>query len=209
MSRDSSWDNNPMEDSQDSQETREQLEEVRKCFTEEEWTKLDNADKLTYVYMKKRYDFMTALGLMAVGPHSLLPNKGIPKSPDQGLDETQNPGHHDFPGTSGASQDLGDLYQQGSSVLYDLLTNESPQEASKDQQSKDLKVEPMEEAPPVTPDSEPAPKQLCSPAKEKAKHQLRKKPESRKEETNAWLGRLRERTDHIVYGEISDPEEDD
>nr|KAF6294678.1 hypothetical protein mPipKuh1_016716 [Pipistrellus kuhlii] len=126
MSRDSSLDNNPMEDSQDSQETREQLEKVPKCFTEEEWTKLDNADKLTYVYMKKRYDFMTALGLMAVGPHSLLPNKGIPKSPDQGLDETQNPGHH----------------------------------------------------------------------------------ESRKEETT-WRGRLRERTDQIVYREISDQEEDD
>ncbi|CAK6449938.1 unnamed protein product [Pipistrellus nathusii] len=187
MSRDSSLDNNPMEDSQNSEETREQLQEVRKSFTEEEWTKMENADKLMYVYMKKRYEFMTAPGLMAVSPHSLLPNKGILKSPDQGLDENQNPGHH---------------------VLYHLLTKEIPQAASNKQQRKHLKVEPVEEAPPVTPDSEPAPKQLCSPAEKKAKRQLRKKSESRKEET-AWLGRLRERTDRVVYREISDTEEDD
>lgn len=38
-----------------------------------------------------------------------------------------------------------------------------------------IKVEPVEEAPPVTPDSEPAPKQLCSPVEKKAKRQMRKK----------------------------------
>ncbi|KAK1346207.1 hypothetical protein QTO34_000060 [Cnephaeus nilssonii] len=32
---------------------------------------------------------------------------------------------------------------------------------------------------------------------------------SRKEETNVWLGRLRERKNYVVYEEISDPEEDD
>ncbi|XP_014318451.1 protein SSX9-like [Myotis lucifugus] len=127
MNRDSSLDNNPMEDSQDSEETCEMFKDVPKCVSEEEWTKLENADKLSYVYMKKRYDFMTALGLKAIGPNFMPPTNPTPNSPEHDSDEPQNPGSHG----------------------------------------------------------------------------------SRKGNTDAWISRLRERKEHIVYEEISDPEEDD
>ncbi|XP_014398970.1 PREDICTED: uncharacterized protein LOC102245725 [Myotis brandtii] len=183
MNKDSSLDNNPMEDSQDSEETCEMFKDVPKCLSEEEWTKLENADELSYVYMKKRYDFMTALGLMPIGPNFIPPTKQTPKSPEHDSDETQNPGNHDFPDTSGVFQDVGNVYQQRPSLLYHLFTNKSPEEASHVQPKKHLKMVPVKEAreqnklklPPVTPDSEPAPKKLCPSGKGKASGQLRKK----------------------------------
>ena len=57
------------------------------------------------------------------------------------------PSAADFPGTSGASQDLVDLYHHRSSVLYHLLTKEIPQAASNKQQRKHLKVSPKSEGP--------------------------------------------------------------
>nr|KAF6294679.1 SSX family member 5 [Pipistrellus kuhlii] len=132
MSRDSSLDNNPMEDSQDSQETREVFKDIRKYFSEEEWAKLGNSEKRTCVSMKRNYEIMTRLGFMINCPDFMRPKNCTTKSPEHDSDEDQNPGNQ----------------------VLELLG-------------------------------------------------------SREEETNAWLGRLRERKNHIVYEEISDPEEDD
>ncbi|CAK6449940.1 unnamed protein product [Pipistrellus nathusii] len=99
MSRDSSFDNNPMEDSQDSEETMEQFDEVRQYFSEEECAKLGRLGQKICVYMKKNYEYLIGQVLELLG--------------------------------------------------------------------------------------------------------------SREDETNPWLGRLRERKNDIVYEEISDPEEDD
>ncbi|XP_036126020.1 protein SSX7-like [Molossus molossus] len=62
----------------------------------------------------------------------------------------------------------------------------------------------------VSPDSEPAQKQLCPRGKVKDSSHLRKKvPGSRKWKTNVWVHRLRERKNYVVYEEISDREEED
>ncbi|CAK6449939.1 unnamed protein product [Pipistrellus nathusii] len=132
MSRDSSLDNNPMEDSQNSEETREAFKDIRKYFSEEEWAKLGNSEKRTCVCMKRNYEIMSRLGFMINCPDFMRPKNWTTKSPEHDSDEDQNPGNQ----------------------VLELLG-------------------------------------------------------SRKNETNPWLGRLRERKNHIVYEEISDPEEDD
>nr|KAF6359982.1 hypothetical protein mMyoMyo1_010944 [Myotis myotis] len=131
MNRDSSLDNNPMEGSQDSEKTSEMSQDVPKCLTKEEWTKLGNLSQRICVYMKEAYEVLIGQGLNTV-PGSMHPNNQTTEAGKHDSDEAQDPRNH---------------------VLE--LT------------------------------------------------------ESKKEETNVWVGRLRERKNHIVYEEISDPEEDD
>ncbi|XP_039729042.1 protein SSX1-like [Pteropus medius] len=62
MNRGSSFVKSSRKDSQKSEEKCKAFKDICKYFSKEEWAKLGNSQKCTYVYMKRNYDTMTGLG---------------------------------------------------------------------------------------------------------------------------------------------------
>ncbi|KAM5197139.1 putative protein SSX6 [Hipposideros larvatus] len=178
------------EEFQKSQEKYKAFDDICKYFPEEEWAKLGDSQKKTYMYMKKMYDTRICLGLHTILPSFMRPRNRTTKSPESESDEDQNPRNQD----------------------------EGPHEASNVQQREHAKEMPMKAAReendtkplPVTPGSEPAQKELCPLGKANASGQESERmSEHSKVKCSVWADRLRERKIRVVYEEISDPMEDD
>ncbi|XP_036082858.1 putative protein SSX6 [Rousettus aegyptiacus] len=184
MNRGSSFAKSSGKDSQKSEEKCKAFKDICKYFSKEEWAKLGNSQKYTYVYMKRNYDTMTSLGLNATLPAFMNPNKQTAKSPEN---EDQNPWNQD-----GCPQETSDLQH----------LKEMPKKLA----SEEHDLKPLLESPgPELPQ-----KRLCSPGKANAScQQMEKSAGSRAVKTNVWAHRLRERKNTVVYEEISDPEEDE
>ncbi|XP_006922842.1 protein SSXA1 [Pteropus alecto] len=93
MNRGSSFAKSSRKDSQKSEEKCKAFKDICKYFSKEEWAKLGNSQKYTYVYMKRNYDTMTGLGLNVALPAFMNPNKRTAKSPENDSHEDQNPGN--------------------------------------------------------------------------------------------------------------------
>ncbi|KAM5197141.1 putative protein SSX6 [Hipposideros larvatus] len=111
-----------------------------------------------------------------------------------------------------------DSYQQGTILLYHLLSDEGPQEASNVQQREHVKEMRMKAAReendtkplPLTPGSESAQKELCPPGKASASGQESEKMSGpSKLKSSVCDHNLREWKNQVLYEEISGPEEDD
>ncbi|XP_036126021.1 protein SSX4-like [Molossus molossus] len=242
MNRRRSLENNLKEHSKNVGEKYKVFKDIRKYFSEKEWAKLGNSEKIIYVYMKRNYDVMTSLGLTAHLPSFMRPKYQNRKSPKHDSNEARNSDYQKFPDTSGVSQDTGNVYQQRRTLPSHLRSEEHPQEATTIQPRKHLKLSLKSEEPqslspctdclyhlrmskmlpvkeasedndmkpvPVSPDSEPAQKQLCPPGNPISIKQCMSTTGSRKWKTNVWVHRLKERKNYVVYEEISDPEEED
>ncbi|XP_015997292.2 protein SSX4 [Rousettus aegyptiacus] len=184
MNRGSSFAKSSGKDSQKSEEKCKAFKDICKYFSKEEWAKLGNSQKYTYVYMKRNYDTMTSLGLNATLPAFMNPNKQTAKSPEN---EDQNPWNQD-----GCPQETSDLQH---------LKEMPKKPGSKEHDLKTL---------PETHCSKPAQKQLCPSGKANASGlQTEKSAGPRTLKTNVWAYRLRERKNTVVFEEISDPKEDD
>ncbi|XP_016073864.1 PREDICTED: protein SSX4-like [Miniopterus natalensis] len=189
MNKGSSLDNNPMEDSQNSEEKCKAFRDICKYSSVEEWAKLGNSEKITYVYVKRNSDTMTGLGLMAKLPDFMRPKNRTTESPEHDSDEARNPGNQD----------------------------ENPQEASNEQLRKHQKVmaknlsrEENDLKPlPVIPDSELAQKHLCPSGNASVSgQQIEKSAAPCTEETEVCARELQENECILEYEDISDSEED-
>ncbi|XP_035872231.1 putative protein SSX9 [Phyllostomus discolor] len=93
MNTGSSFAKKPMEGKVKSEEKCKAFVDICKYFSEEQWAKLGNSEKITHVYMKRNYDTMTQLGLRAHLPDFMCPKNQTTKSPEHDSDEDQNPGN--------------------------------------------------------------------------------------------------------------------
>ncbi|XP_054422361.1 protein SSXA1-like [Pteronotus mesoamericanus] len=93
MNTGSSFAKEAMEAKGKSEEKCKAFMDICKYFSEEEWAKLGNSEKITHVYMKRNYDTMTHLGLRANLPDFMRPKKQTTKSPEHDPDEGQNHGN--------------------------------------------------------------------------------------------------------------------
>ncbi|XP_006906980.1 protein SSX4-like [Pteropus alecto] len=81
MNRGSSFAKSLQEDSQKSEEKCKAFKDICKYFSKEEWGKLGNSQKCTYVYMKRNYDTMTGLDERPQETSDLQHLKEMPKKP--------------------------------------------------------------------------------------------------------------------------------
>ncbi|XP_011378399.1 putative protein SSX6 [Pteropus vampyrus] len=161
MNRGSSFAKSSRKDSQKSEEKCKAFKDICKYFSKEEWAKLGNSQKCTYVYMKRNYDTMTGLAFMN-------PNKQTAKSPENDSHEDQNPGNQDErPQKTSDLQHLKEMPKKPGSKEHDLKTL------------------------PETHGSEPAQKQLCPPGKANASSQQMEKTQTLKTNVWAYRLRER------------------
>ncbi|XP_006867778.1 PREDICTED: protein SSX1-like [Chrysochloris asiatica] len=160
------------------------FKDIAKYFSKEEWEEMGYSEKVTHVYMKRNFDAMNNLGLNTSTPSFMHPNIQTAKMDDS--DDIEN-------------------------------QEEPPQMASSALQSKRRKMTSKK-----TSQNENDPKAMSGTAglmkpsgAEQAKKQPtplgqhnQQKPEPMKDETKIWSHRLRERKYHVVYEEISEPNED-
>uniref|UniRef100_G1NWD7 KRAB-related domain-containing protein n=1 Tax=Myotis lucifugus TaxID=59463 RepID=G1NWD7_MYOLU len=190
MNRESSLDNNPMEGSQDSEEKCKAFKDIRKYFTKEEWAKLRNSEKRTCVCLKRNYEIMTGLGLMTTCPDFMRPKNWTTKS-GHDSDEDWNPGN-----------EVLEVLQISPHFTPFAPLHPSPTPSQAFTYLLSMSMIALEDQPQQHHKS-------CWTGADPMEQDLLQLTESKKEETNVWVGRLRERKNRVVYQEISDPEDDD
>ncbi|XP_032952126.1 protein SSX7-like [Rhinolophus ferrumequinum] len=209
MDRGSSSAETHREDAQESQEKHEAFDDISKYFSKKQWAKLGDLQKRTYLYMKRKYDHMTRLGLSTNRPYFMRSQNQTTNAPESDAHEDQSPGNQDE--NPQAASDVEWTEHEKASVSQMTRT-------TRFWPSVDVNMEmPMEPAReendtmplPVTPASEPAPEKLCTPGEVSSSDQIFSTTGPSKVKRSAWAHRLRERKNRIVYEEISDPEEED
>lgn len=105
------------------------------------------AQKLTYVFMKRKYNSTTMEISRPTSQFSCILRNLITKSPEHDFDEAWNPRNQDFSGPSEVFLDFGNNYQHRTSLLYHLLNEKRAQEASDVQPRKHQKLSPKADGP--------------------------------------------------------------
>ncbi|XP_053526559.1 protein SSX1-like [Artibeus jamaicensis] len=158
MNTSSSSAEKPKEGKVKSEEKCKAFMDICKYFSKEQWAKLGNSEKITYVYMKRNYDTMTRLGLRAHLPDFMHPNKQTTKSPEHDSDEDQNPENQGL-GKEKTNVWLHRLRKRRNHVAY---------EETSDPEEDDCVTDLSFQSPPVQNSSDetdllPAPKHPCVP----------------------------------------------
>ncbi|XP_045716397.1 putative protein SSX6 [Phyllostomus hastatus] len=185
-----------MEGKVKSEEKCKAFVDICKYFSEEQWAKLGNSEKITHVYMKRNYDTMTQLGLRAHLPDFMRPKNQTTKSPEHDSNEDQNPRNQGdpLPVTPDSEPAQKQPYPLGKVSASGEPRKQMPEDVG----------------------NRPSGRRLMDPCEggdiflsENFINQHIFITGLGKGKTNVWLHRLRERRDPVVYEEISDPEEDD
>ncbi|KAF6390374.1 hypothetical protein mRhiFer1_007939 [Rhinolophus ferrumequinum] len=95
MDRGSSSAETHREDAQESQEKHEAFDDISKYFSKKQWAKLGDLQKRTYLYMKRKYDHMTRLGLSTNRPYFMRSQNQTTNAPESDAHEDQSPGNQD------------------------------------------------------------------------------------------------------------------
>ncbi|XP_006864017.1 PREDICTED: histone-lysine N-methyltransferase PRDM9-like [Chrysochloris asiatica] len=186
--------NTSKHDTQKSDRKRKAFKDIIKYFSKEDWEEMGDFEKVTHAYMKRIFDAIVNLGLNISTPSFMHTNIWTPKMDDSDDEENQ-----EEPPQMASSVQLSKLLK----FIWD--THIEKMKSKKTSQNENgLKAMPGTAALMKTSGAE-QPKEQPTPL---GQHN-QQIPEPMKKETNIWSHRLRERKYHVVYEEISEPNEDD
>ncbi|XP_065394779.1 protein SSX2-like isoform X2 [Macaca fascicularis] len=216
MNSDDAFERRPNVGAQIPEKIQKAFDDIAKCFSKKEWEKMKYSQKIIYVYMKRKYEAMTKLGFRVTLP-PFMHNKRATDFQRNDSDNDCNRGNQvERPQLSTFS------------MLQGIFPKIIPKKPAQAEEGNDLKG--------VSETSGPKNdgKQLCPPGKANTSEKTNKRSGNReareKEERwgtahrwssqtthivgpkrgkHAWIHRLCERKQLVIYEEISDPEEDD
>ncbi|XP_060039679.1 protein SSX1-like [Erinaceus europaeus] len=163
---------------------------ISKYFSKKEWAKLGYTEKTTYVYMKRNYETMSALGLRATLPTFMC--SGKPTTEFNG------------------NNSVHDENLECENVHFLMKSYKKQRKCRKVLPKKPVNGKKDEKLGPVALGSEKTQKCRCPAKKVNAFGEQNKKATGlQKEKKTIWSCRLRERKTMVTYEEISDPEEED
>nr|XP_005000322.1 putative protein SSX6 [Cavia porcellus] len=182
MNTDSSFAKSPTENTVKPQKKYRAFADISKYFSRNQWKKMSYSDKVTCVYLKRNYTTMTRLGLRVSLPTFMRGH------------ERDVPTDDPHEGSSRGAQDNPAKRTQKRPKM--------PKKPAK--KSHDVKIELEDE-----PEDEQALRAQCASGEASTSGRNDSEiPGFRQRMVSSWDSRLRERTNRVVYEEISDPEEE-
>ncbi|XP_030662760.1 protein SSX7-like isoform X1 [Nomascus leucogenys] len=168
-------------------EARKASDDIAKYFSKKEWEKMKATEKITYVYMKRKYEVMAKLGLKPTFP-PFMRNTGATDLQGNDSDNDGNRGNE----VERPQMTFGRLQR-----IFPKITPENPAEEGSGWKGVSEASAPQNHG-----------KQLCPPGNPSTSEKIHETSGPKRGE-HAWTHRLRERKQVVIYEEISDPEEDD
>ncbi|EAW55864.1 SSX family member 7 [Homo sapiens] len=187
MNGDDAFARRPRAGAQIPEKIQKSFDDIAKYFSKKEWEKMKSLEKISYVYMKRKYEAMTKLGFKATLP-PFMHNTGATDLQGNDFDNDRNQGNQ----VERPQMTFCRLQR-----IFPKIMPKKPAEEGND--SKGV---------PEASGSQNDGKHLCPPGKPSTSEKINK-TSGPKRGKHAWTHRLRERKQLVIYEEISDPEEDD
>ncbi|XP_065394781.1 protein SSX5-like isoform X4 [Macaca fascicularis] len=188
MNSDDAFERRPNVGAQIPEKIQKAFDDIAKCFSKKEWEKMKYSQKIIYVYMKRKYEAMTKLGFRVTLP-PFMHNK-------RATDFQRNDSDNDC--------NRGNQVERPQLSTFSMLQGIFPKVTPPAQAEEGNDLKGVSETSGPKNDG----KQLCPPGKANTSEKTNKRS-GPKRGKHAWIHRLCERKQLVIYEEISDPEEDD